>query len=51
MSGIVSPLLFGWIMDLAMPRGVFGAAAGFMALTVLLVLVTERRKQPLVKAA
>jgi MFS family permease len=43
MSGIVSPLLFGWIMDQAMPRGVFLAAAVFMALTVLLALVTERR--------
>lgn len=46
MSGIVSPLLFGWIMDQAMPRGVFWAAACFMALTVLLVLVTERRPKP-----
>jgi MFS family permease len=44
MSGIVSPLLFGWIMDLSMPRGVFWGAAIFMALTVLLALVTERRK-------
>lgn len=51
MSGIVSPLLFGWIMDQSMPRGVFGAAAAFMALTVVLVLVTESRKKPLVKAA
>ena len=44
MSGIVSPLLFGWIMDQSMPRGVFWGAAVFMALTVLLALVTERRK-------
>lgn len=44
MSGIVSPLLFGWIMDQSMPRGVFWGAACFMALTVLLALVTERRK-------
>jgi MFS family permease len=51
MSGIVSPLLFGWIMDQAMPRGVFGAAAAFMALTVVLVLVTEGGRKPLVKAA
>jgi MFS family permease len=44
MSGIVSPLLFGWIMDQSMPRGVFWGAACFMALTVLLALVTERRR-------
>ena len=44
MSGIVSPLLFGWIMDQSMPRGVFWGAACFMALTVVLVLVTEYRK-------
>ena len=44
MSGIVSPLLFGWIMDQSMPRGVFWLAACFMALTVVLALVTERRR-------
>lgn len=44
MSGIVSPLLFGWIMDQSMPRGVFWGAACFMALTVVLVLVTERKR-------
>jgi MFS family permease len=44
MSGIVSPLLFGWIMDQSMPRGVFWGAACFMALTVVLVLITERRR-------
>lgn len=44
MSGIISPLMFGWIMDQSMPRGVFWGAAVFMALTVLLALVTERRR-------
>jgi MFS family permease len=44
MSGIVSPLLFGWIMDQSMPRGVFWMAACFMALTVMLMLVTDRRR-------
>ncbi|ETR78110.1 major facilitator transporter [Afipia sp. P52-10] len=44
MSGIVSPILFGWVMDQSMPRGVFWLAAFFMALTVLLAFVTERRK-------
>jgi MFS family permease len=45
MSGIISPLLFGWIMDQSMPRGVFWLAAFFMVLTVVLMLVTDRRKQ------
>jgi MFS family permease len=51
MSGIVSPLLFGWIMDQSMPRGVFWLAACFMALTVLLVLLTERRRPAPVEAS
>jgi MFS family permease len=50
MSGIISPLLFGWIMDQSMPRGVFWGAAAFMALTVLLALVTERRRPAAVEA-
>ena len=41
-GGIISPLLFGWIMDQNSPRWVFGASVVFMALTVLLGLVTER---------
>jgi MFS family permease len=44
-SGIVSPLLFGWIMDQNLPRWVFGASVIFMMLTVLLALVTDRRPQ------
>lgn len=51
MSGIVSPILFGWIMDQSMPRGVFWMAAFFMALTVLLAFVTERRKPAKAEAA
>ncbi len=42
-GGIVSPLLFGWIMDTGVPRWVFGATAVFMALTVLLTLAIDRR--------
>ena len=42
-GGIVSPLLFGWIMDQHMPHWVFGASVIFMALTVLLALVTDRK--------
>src|SRR5947199_6154971 len=44
LGGIVSPLLFGWIMDQNWPHWVFGASAVFMVLTVLLALVTERRE-------
>jgi MFS family permease len=41
-SGILGPLLFGWIMDQHMPHWVFGASAAFMVLTVLLALFTDR---------
>ncbi|QOZ22775.1 MFS transporter [Bradyrhizobium sp. CCBAU 51753] len=44
-GGIVSPLLFGWIMDQQMPHWVFGASVAFMVLTVLLALVSERRSR------
>ena len=33
-GGIISPLLFGWIMDQNMPHWVFGASVVFMVLTV-----------------
>jgi MFS family permease len=42
-GGIIGPLLYGSIMDHGHPRWVFGVAAIFMLLTVLLALVTERR--------
>jgi len=42
-GGILSPLLFGWFMDNALPHWVFGASAAFMAATVLLALVSERK--------
>jgi MFS family permease len=45
LGGIVSPLLFGWIMDQNMPHWVFGASVIFMILTVLLVLFTDRSPQ------
>ena len=41
-GGIVSPLLFGFIMDQNAPHWVFGASVVFMILTVLLALVTDR---------
>jgi MFS family permease len=44
-GGIISPLLFGWIMDQNLPHWVFGTSVVFMVLTVLLALVTERGPQ------
>jgi MFS family permease len=44
-GGIISPLLFGWIMDQNAPHWVFGASVVFMVLTVLLALVTDRAPQ------
>ncbi|MDB5603935.1 MAG: transporter [Bradyrhizobium sp.] len=44
-GGIISPLLFGWIMDQNLPHWVFGASVVFMILTVLLGLVTDRSPQ------
>ena len=41
-GGIVSPLLFGWIMDQHMPHWVFGMSVVFMTMTVILALATER---------
>ena len=43
-SGIVSPIMFGWFMDHALPHWVFGASACFMLATVLLAMVSERRR-------
>jgi MFS family permease len=49
-SGILSPLLFGWIMDQNMPHWVFGASVAFMVLTVVLAVVTDRKPQGRLKA-
>ena len=45
LGGIVSPLLFGWIMDQSAPHWVFGASVAFMILTVMLALVTDPRER------
>ena len=45
LGGIVSPLLFGWIMDQSAPHWVFGASVIFMVATVVLSPFTERRAQ------
>ena len=45
LGGIVSPLLFGWIMDQSAPHWVFGASVIFMVATVVLSPFTERKTQ------
>jgi len=42
-GGIIGPLLFGWIMDNASPRWVFGASAAFMAVTAAFGIASEHR--------
>ncbi|MGZ5870866.1 MAG: MFS transporter [Bradyrhizobium sp.] len=44
-GGIISPLLFGWIMDQNLPHWVFGTSVLFMVLTILLALATDRDSQ------
>jgi MFS family permease len=44
-GGIISPLLFGWIMDQNLPHWVFGASVVFMVLTAALGFLTDRRPQ------
>ncbi|WP_426612111.1 MFS transporter [Bradyrhizobium sp. McL0616] len=46
LGGIISPLLFGWIMDQSAPHWVFGASVIFMVATVVLSPFTERRARP-----
>jgi MFS family permease len=51
-SGILAPLLYGFIMDQHMPHWVFGASVVFMLMTVALALVTDRKaKGPVEPAA
>jgi len=50
-SAIISPLLYGWIMDQHMPHWVFGASVAFMLLTVVLAVVTDRKPQAPMKVA
>ena len=45
LGGIVSPLLFGWIMDQSAPHWVFGASVVFMVATVVLSPFTERKRE------
>jgi MFS family permease len=50
-SGILAPLLFGFIMDQALPRWVFGLSAAFMIPALLLTMVTDRRSSAPHRAA
>jgi len=50
-GGIISPLMFGWIMDRNLPHWVFGASVVFMVLTVVLALVTDKGPQTSREAA
>ena len=43
-GSVIGPMIFGYIMDLSLPRVVFMVSACFMIATVLLALVTERRE-------
>jgi MFS family permease len=51
LGGIISPLLFGWIMDQNAPHWVFGASVVFMVMTVGLSLVTDRKPRALSEAS
>jgi len=42
-GGIMSPLLFGWIMDQAAPHWVFGTSVVFMLMTTVLSLLIDRK--------
>jgi MFS transporter, FSR family, fosmidomycin resistance protein len=44
-GGVIGPLLFGWIMDHASPRWVFGVSALLMALTAAFGLASEYRSR------
>lgn len=50
-SGILAPLLYGFIMDQHMPHWVFGASVVFMLMTVLLALFTDRKTKGPAEAA
>jgi MFS family permease len=51
LGGIISPLLFGWIMDQNAPHWVFGASVVFMVMTTGLSLFTDRKPRVLSEAS
>ena len=44
-GGSIGPMLGGWFMDHGMPRGVFYSSVCFMTMTVLAVLIGDRRSR------
>src|SRR5262252_10130860 len=44
-GGTIGPMLGGWLMDSGQPRWIFYSSVCFMALTVLAVLVGDRRSR------
>jgi MFS family permease len=43
-GSIIGPVIYGYIMDLSLPRVVFMVSACFMVATVVLAMITERRR-------
>ena len=43
-GGIVTPLIFGWLLDHGSPRGVFIAAAAFGLLAIVVVMLGARQR-------
>jgi len=42
-SGIIGPLMFGWILDHGAPQWVFGASVIVMAVTAIVAWIADRR--------
>lgn len=42
----ISPMFYGWLMDIGSPNAIFLLASGFMVAGLLLVAVTHQRKPP-----
>ena len=42
-GGIIAPMIYGWLLDNRPAPWVFYVSSAFMAATVVLVLVTDRR--------
>jgi MFS transporter, FSR family, fosmidomycin resistance protein len=42
MGGMIGPIVYGWLMDHGQPRTLFLVSAGFMVLTILIALGTDR---------
>ncbi len=45
-GGVIGPILFGFLLDHGLARGVLWAAVGFMVVTTVVVLLQERQQRP-----